>query len=228
VAVIFASEQFPTNTSVQQVVSNTFDFSIKSPDAFNLYDWICDTPDGNSRYEFDEAEMEPGYHCSSKVFKVKMHSDRWHWKSWDIKYCLSEPVEGKCSLNFNLPIIVIVIFCNLGNSVLMFFVAFGIKDDPLVTIGDAVDCFLKSNDPTTEGMCLISKEAIKADECVHYHRGLIDFNDDVLVGTTGHSWLSNEKADPIQYQPSVNRWLNAASGPRWWACALLSVPRYPP
>ena len=86
----------------------------------------------------------------------------------------------------------------------MFFVAYGIKDDP-VAIRNAVDSFLTSNDPATGGMCLLSKEAIKADECVHYHRGLIDFNDDALVGKTGHSWLSHENADPIQYKPSVTR-----------------------
>jgi hypothetical protein len=228
VAVISANEQSPTNTSVQEVVSNAFEFSIKSPGAVDPYAWICDTPDGDSRYEFDQAEMEPSFHCSSKVSKVRTHSDSWQWKMWDIKYCLSEPVEGKSSLNFNLPIIVVVILCNMGKSLLMFFVAFGIKDDPLVTIGDAVGSFLKCNDPTAEGMCLVSKEDIEADECVHFHRGLIDFNDDAPDGSTGFSWLSNEKPEPIRYQPSVKRWLKAASGPRWWACALLPVPRYPP
>jgi hypothetical protein len=186
------------------------------------------TPDGDSRDEFDQAEMEPSFYCSSKVSKVRTHSDRWQWKMWDIKYCLSEPVEGKSSLNFNLSIIVVVILCNMGKSPLMFFVAIGIKDDPLVTIGDAVGSFLKCNDPTTEGMCLVSKEDIEADECVHFHRGLIDLNDDAPDGSTGFSWLSNEKPEPIRYQPSVKRWLKAASGPRWWACALLPVPRYPP
>jgi hypothetical protein len=226
VVVVFRNEKSRNDSSVQEVVSNTFNFTIQKPDAFDPYRWICDTGDGDHRYDFDKSEMKSDSRCSSKVSKVKTYSNMWHWQEWDIDYCLSEPVEGKCSLNFSLSTIVVVIICNVGKSLLMFFVAFRIKDDPLVTIGDAVDSFLNSNDPTTEGMCLISKKALEADECVHYHQGLIDFNEDASSGKNGHSLLTNTKADPIQYQPSVKRWLNAASGPRWWACALLSVPRY--
>ena len=216
------------NGSVEGVISNTFRFDNQKPNTSDFYNWICDTSDGNTRYGLDALEMGPSYPCSLKVSKIRAHSDRWRSNGWDIKYCLSEPVKGKCSLNFTLSIVVIVIICNVGKSLLMFLVAFGIKDNPLITIGDAVDSFLNSNDPTTNEMCLISKDTIKTKECEHYHRGLIDFNEEAFSGKMGHSLSIDGKADPIKYQPSVKRWFNAASGPRWWGCALLSVPRYAP
>jgi hypothetical protein len=38
----------------------------------------------------------------------------------------------------------------------MFFVAFRILDDPLITMGDGVASFLEKADPTTKDMCLLS------------------------------------------------------------------------
>jgi|TARA_R110002003_G_scaffold117_23_gene10482 hypothetical protein len=38
----------------------------------------------------------------------------------------------------------------------MYFVAFRIRDEPLITMGDAVASFLEQADPTTKNMCLLS------------------------------------------------------------------------
>jgi hypothetical protein len=38
----------------------------------------------------------------------------------------------------------------------MFFVAFYVPDEPLITVGDAVASFLEKPDATTKGMCLLS------------------------------------------------------------------------
>ncbi len=214
------------NGSVEQVISNTFRFDNQKLNTSAFYGWICGASDVESRYGLDKSEMRQRHTCSLIVPKIRAHSDRWNSNGWDIKYCLSELVEGKCSLNFSLSIVVIVMICNVGKSLLMFLVAFGIKDNPLITIGDAIDSFLNSNDPTTGGMCLISKEAIKADECEHYHRGLTDFNEEAFSGKKGYSLFIDGNAGPIQYQSSAKRWLNAASGPRWCGCALLSVPKH--
>lgn len=138
------------NGSVERVISHTFRFDNQKPGTFDFYNWICQAPDGNTRYGLDASEMSSSYPCSLKLSKIRTHSDRWHSNGWDIKYCLSEPVKGECSLNFSLSIVVIVIICNFGKSLLMFLVAFGIRDNPLITIGDAVDSFLNSNDPTTD------------------------------------------------------------------------------
>lgn len=38
----------------------------------------------------------------------------------------------------------------------MFYIAFCIRDEPLITMGDAVASFLGKSDPTTKNMCLLS------------------------------------------------------------------------
>jgi hypothetical protein len=38
----------------------------------------------------------------------------------------------------------------------MFYIAFCIRDEPLITMGDAVASFLEKSDPTTKNMCLLS------------------------------------------------------------------------
>jgi hypothetical protein len=38
----------------------------------------------------------------------------------------------------------------------MFYVALYVRDEPLITMGDAVASFMESSDPTTKDMCLLS------------------------------------------------------------------------
>jgi hypothetical protein len=39
----------------------------------------------------------------------------------------------------------------------MFYIAFFVRDEPLMTIGDAVASFLENEDPATKNMCLSSR-----------------------------------------------------------------------
>jgi hypothetical protein len=45
---------------------------------------------------------------------------------------------------------------------LMFYVAFNMRDEPLLTMGDAVASFLEKEDPTTKQMCLSTLEDFKS------------------------------------------------------------------
>jgi hypothetical protein len=78
----------------------------------------------------------------------------------NIEYCLSEIRPEHCRLDFNLHIIVIVLVANLVKAVIMCFVAFWMRESPLMTLGDAVASFLDEPDPSTDNMCLISKADI--------------------------------------------------------------------
>lgn len=44
---------------------------------------------------------------------------------------------------------------------LMFYTAFRVKDDPLITMGDAVASFLETRDSMSKNMCLSSIKDIK-------------------------------------------------------------------
>ena len=218
---VVVDKTMAANESVKRVVPYLFNYPANTPNTFNPYGWICDAADGDSRYGLTQTEMTSDYHCSLILPKVKAHVDRWHSNGWDIDYCLSERVEGKCSLNFSLSIIVVVMTCNVGKALIMFFIAFRVKDKPLITVGDAIDSFLKVNDPTSEGMCLITKGNIKAGENVQdFDDVSASYNTAYIREKTIKSNI-NWKAAPREYIPRIRRWSNAISRARWWWCMAL-------
>lgn len=78
-----------------------------------------------------------------------------------IQYCLSETAEPRCKLQFLLPISVLVTILNFLKVCIILFTAFGIKEDPLMTMGDAVVSFLEEKDLTTMNVCLLSINDVK-------------------------------------------------------------------
>lgn len=81
-------------------------------------------------------------------------------------HCLSEKVEGERGYNVNIAILIAVVVCSLGKVLSMLYIAFYIKDDPLMTVGDTVQCFLSRLDKATTGMCLTSKADIVAKSAI--------------------------------------------------------------
>lgn len=210
---VVSDDTTATNSSIRGVHLNRFIYNKNVPTAFNPYPWICNAPDGLSRYGFTEEERDSEY-CSNKVSKVKSHATTWNVRGFDIEYCLSERVEGQCSLNFNLYIIVVVMICNAAKALTMIFIAFGIKDRPLITIGDAIHSFLNINDPTTKGMCLIDKAGIMAGKSTQ---------DDLGIIASG-----NWEAVSIKYKAKLLRWSKGSSQARWLTCMWLCVLPAPP
>ncbi|KIX98119.1 uncharacterized protein Z520_06199 [Fonsecaea multimorphosa CBS 102226] len=184
------------NESVLEVA----DYGSGDVDAF---DWICNSdtniaskvdvpygPDGNTRP------------CETWVSKVEAIATRWQPYNFDVEYCLSERVSERCSYNGNIPIIATVLVCNAIKIVGMLFVAFRLEDNPLITVGDAVESFLNENDKSTEGFCLLSKS-------------------DVVMGMQSKShWSLRARGGDVQSRAKVARLrtkigLQAASLTRW-------------
>ncbi|KAF5375600.1 hypothetical protein D9757_008565 [Collybiopsis confluens] len=118
-------------------------------------------------------------------------------KQLEVNYCLSQPVIQRCQLNFNLPLLVTVIIFNIAKVICMVFTAVKIKDNALVTIGDAIASFTKDPDIHTRGMSLASS--------------------DIFDGRDISERLCSE------YQPRKIRWLNAASKRHWITTVLLII-----
>ena len=215
------------NGTVKGLISYKYDLSLNSQTAPEIYGWICNADDGVERYGFTDQEAgktsinENEVRCNAKVGKVKAHADKWKTNGFLIKHCLSEVVQGRCSVNFNLPIIVVVIISNVSKAILMFIVAFRIKDKPLITIGDAIDSFTSQNDPNTKNMCLIDKEKIKRTKKVkmRFENGVM-INYHEVIGdtkTVSHNW----ETDPIEFKSRRLRWNKASSKSRWYFCIVL-------
>jgi hypothetical protein len=75
---------------------------------------------------------------------------------WSVDYCLSEPAEPRCQLQFNLVIAVVVTVLNFFKAALMIYIVYSTEESPLMTIGDAIASFLDEQDDTTKGMGLLS------------------------------------------------------------------------
>ena len=113
-----------------------------------------------------------------------------------IQYCLSQKVDGHCTLQFSLLIIIIVIFCNITKLACMVMLLLCRQAKPLVTLGDAVESFLATPDVTTDHMCLTDKS-----------------------GFSSKNW----SATRTPYEPKQPRWFASASWKRWLTCNILYV-----
>ena len=115
--------------------------------------------------------------------------------AFPIQYCLSQPVEGYCTLQFSFLIITIVIVCNIMKLACMMMLLLRQQAKPLVTLGDAVESFLATPDPTTEDMCLADKREFSAKK----------------------PWSARRDS----YEPKQLRWFASASWKRWLTCNIL-------
>ncbi|KAF7510338.1 hypothetical protein GJ744_006834 [Endocarpon pusillum] len=148
---------------------------------------------------------------------------------WDIDYCLSEQVTGKCCVHFSLSVMIVVIICNLGKALLMFHIAFRVKDKPLLTIGDAIDSFSNNSDHTTREMCLSSKESIRVGElprcsskiASHYEAAITGYDVATGIQLQKDGFSRTWKAGPIEYEPRVKGWFSAVTRGRGVACLAL-------
>lgn len=143
--------------------------------------------------------------CDDYVSRIENIVSTWVPFNHSIEYCLSERVSETCSFNGNIPIILVVIACNLTKAVVMLIVAFRLKGHPLITIGDAIESFLNRPDITTKGRCWMTR-AQAAD-----YATMLDSNEKKY-------WPVREsvpKDHPSTISTDRQRWLHAASRSRW-------------
>ncbi|KAF2790980.1 hypothetical protein K505DRAFT_310397 [Melanomma pulvis-pyrius CBS 109.77] len=131
--------------------------------ALGSYGWICS----------DLRTWDATTTCASLLGQIENAPDAWKvgttagigyvtvGPTYGVQYCLSEKTEPRCKLQFILPIMVLVTILNLLKAILIFYVPLGMKEEPLMTMGDAVASFLEREDPTTKGMCLLSVDDAK-------------------------------------------------------------------
>jgi hypothetical protein len=152
-------------------------------DAARAYDWICPS-DVICTHKVDgsvsSTTCSQNSVCSERIDDVISSPETWsagyggRFRSlnesatptymipdFHVGYCLSESGEPHCKLHFEPSIAITVTVLNMLKAILMFFIAFGIKDRPLLTIGDAVTSFLSIKDSYTGNMCLVSSKDIK-------------------------------------------------------------------
>ncbi|KAL6232306.1 hypothetical protein BDW75DRAFT_218083 [Aspergillus navahoensis] len=114
------------------------------------YQWICDS-------EIDYISYD--YNCADRIDNVKSR-DEWVVSGYKIDYCLAERTAEKCTLEYSLPLAILVICVNLIKTVLICLAPYLIGDNPLLTIGDGIGSFLRWPDKSTEVNCLLTREIV--------------------------------------------------------------------
>jgi hypothetical protein len=152
------------------------------------FQWICGGNSVNSGCDFTF-----GGSCTSKWQSID--AAKWQPLGFKVSHCLSEDIEQLCRLQFNRELAAVVIAFNcLKALVLAYILLGGVKETPLLTMGDAVASYLKRPDATTSGLCLLSKESI-------------------MLWKKRHSIISGQAGR--MYDPTRTRWATAVSKRRW-------------
>ena len=112
--------------------------------------------------------------------------------------CKSEIVEERCKVQFSLGIMIVVICCNLVKACAMILTIIRSREPTLVTLGDAIDSFLRTSDPTTKGICFADRWFIEEE------------------------WTHGRRTGPSQWkQKGAQRWWTSVSKARWITCNVL-------
>lgn len=96
-------------------------------------------------------------------FLPRLQADPAIWTPFlghQVRKCLSEPTGQKCKLNFSVHLAIIVIIFNAVKTVTVLAGIFTLRNDPMLTVGDAVASFLRHPDASTNNMCLVSQQDI--------------------------------------------------------------------
>ncbi|PUU76455.1 hypothetical protein B9Z19DRAFT_990549 [Tuber borchii] len=110
----------------------------------------------------------------------------------EISGCKSERTEEKCKVQFSLGIMIAVICCNLVKACAMIMTVVGSREPTLVTLGDAIDSFLRIPDQTTIGICYADRRFIEKE------------------------WGWRMRTGPREWnRKGVQRWWTSASTTRW-------------
>ncbi len=176
------------------------------------YEWICDDDHLGDKIDLGptiDLSFSVGAHpCYAEVSKLEAVADQWSVSGLAVQYCLAEPVTETCTLTFSLDIAIVVMVFNVVKILCMCYVAFLIRDRPLITVGDAVESFLKVVDETSKGMCLLTQK-------------------NVVFAWDQSSWEVNGgqrrdlNQDPVEFRMTRHKWSNAPSSGRWAIVSFL-------
>ena len=121
---------------------------------YTQYRWMCQEMEHKNYPLYTYRSVPP---CNA----AKIKPERWTIDTNPIDHCLSQKVDERCSLQFSIAIMVIVIMCNITKMIIMAYIAHKQPWEPLITVGDAIASFIVEPDLTTVNACLASREAFR-------------------------------------------------------------------
>ncbi|KAL4864367.1 hypothetical protein BDV12DRAFT_201145 [Aspergillus spectabilis] len=101
--------------------------------------------------------------CQSDLEQVKQKADSaagWVVDGYKVDYCLVEKTPEKCTLEYSLPLSIVVIATNLVKIGMLLLTISILRANPLLTLGDAIASFLSIPDDSSRGISLLTKEVV--------------------------------------------------------------------
>ncbi|KAG0126957.1 hypothetical protein HOY82DRAFT_523938 [Tuber indicum] len=193
---LFLIAKHSSNATHNNTIVNMFEVQANgiSPSS-----WMCDYDKGDAAgsYYRDDYTCDSSDLVSNVTSGVPWQVQLKTGVVVEISGCKSErtPKPEKCKLQFSLGIMIVVIFCNLVKACSMITAVVRSREPTLVTLGDAVDSFLRIPDPTTTGMCFADRQFVKRE------------------------WRHGWRTGPTQWkQMEGRRWWTSVSKTRWVTC----------
>jgi hypothetical protein len=161
------------STTFQSMRGNVFlvvDEGLMGPDEIlSYYNLIsrtneCSAETGTS-WVYGQFGAESGTCFSQEAYRFlpRIQADPSIWApylSYPVQSCLSEPTGQKCKLDFSVHLIVIVIVFNVVKILAILGGILVLRNDPMLTLGDAIASFLREPDATADNMCLLSQQEV--------------------------------------------------------------------
>ena len=146
-----------------------------------------------------------------------------------IEYCLSQPAVEHCKVQFSTTIMMTVCVCNLCKFIVISYIAWRRPPEPMLTLGDALQSFLKGPDQTTGGNCLAGEEhfhrigptILPVELGSHMYEDLHGFNNDRCreKGSMKHSHCLACESDATNFDHRIERSLAYNVAARYWSRA---------
>ncbi|GME45538.1 hypothetical protein GTA08_BOTSDO04901 [Neofusicoccum parvum] len=190
----FSTELLMFPGSQPNLGDNIFPFR-SYPDEYPASGWLCPSRSVESCSISSSAEVP----------------DRNTWAPYGhaVSHCVAELVAEQCRLQFSSRIAAAVIACNVVKAACVVALLVRSRHHHLVTLGDAIACFLAHPDPATRGRGLHGKALLVKEW--------------TWMATHGHADPKRIAVEPERWAPPPRglRWARAASKRRWWATYAL-------
>lgn len=160
--------------------------------------WMCDLgPDERWLGQVDVTGT-PGNICNPSKAVFGYRADNWK-EQGETLYCLAEPFEQDCKLEFIVVFLAIVCVANAVKVAAILRLFFVVQERSLITTGDAVASFLRRNDAFATNLCAYD---------YHHFKG---------------NWGPSEHRLPIPWTKRNHRRQDAASSIRLTTSFLLFI-----
>ncbi|KAL4966624.1 uncharacterized protein BDV14DRAFT_207919 [Aspergillus stella-maris] len=122
------------------------------PEEANPYYWIC--KDGRPGNKVEQHKKV----CSEYYNEIR-DQDEWYVEGFKVDYCLAQRTPERCTLEYSLPLAIVVIGANFVKAGLIVGAAVMLrgKGSPLLTVGDAIASFLRVRDEDSRGRGLLGR-----------------------------------------------------------------------